>query len=100
MDGVFLKQLSVYMEDIHYNEKVLFITKTVQVTNAAYCAMSQSYLGLGKNIRIIEINTIRDPSYGYHFVTGWGVDTNGTLYVYFDGSINAVVDLMITYRKI
>lgn len=78
----------------------MFITKTVQVSNAEYCTISQSSLGLGDNIRIIEINIQRHPSYGYHFVTGWGVDGGGTLFVYFDGAINASVDLMISYRKI
>ena len=50
---------------------------------------------------LLDVNIQRSSNYGYHFVTGHGVDTNGNIFVYFDGPITySGVIIMLHYRKI
>ena len=81
-----------------YNEivKRKVVTKTI---NDSYTVITQSELNIGE-VFIIDVNIMRAPNFGYHFVTGHGVDNSGNLYVYFDGTINATLDVFVHYRKI
>ena len=82
-----------------YNEivKRKVITKTIN--NQSYTVITRSELNIGE-VFIIDVNISRSPTFGYHFVTGHGVDNSGNLYVYFDGSINATLDIFVHYRRI
>ena len=80
------------------NEKVQrkHITKTIN--NQTYVKITKSELNF--NGFILDVNITRDPTYGYHYVTGHGVDTSGDLFVYFDGAINTNVDILVHYRLV
>ena len=71
---------------------------TKSINNQTYVSISKSELNF--NGFILDVNITRDPTYGYHYVVGHGVDTNGNLFVYFDGTINASVDILIHYRLV
>ena len=73
------------------------MTKTI--SNQPYTVITHSELNIGE-VYILDINIMRSPNYGYHFVIGHGVDGSGNLYVYFDGSINATVDVFVHYVPI
>ena len=73
------------------------ITKTIN--NQSHTVITKSELNIGE-VFIIDVNIQRDPSLGYHFVTGHGVDNSGNLYVYFDGVINATLNVFVHYRII
>lgn len=49
---------------------------------------------------IVNVNIDRRPSYGYHFVTGFGFAEYLNLFVYFDGKINANVQIYIYGMKV
>ena len=49
---------------------------------------------------VVDVNIQRHSNFGYHYVTGHGIDNNGDLFVYFDGAINTTVDIMIHYRLV
>lgn len=49
---------------------------------------------------IVNVNIDRRANYGYHFVTGFGFAENLNLFVYFDGKINANVQIYIYGMKI
>ena len=63
----------------------------------SYCIITPSEIG-GSNRYILDVNIERTQTYGYHFVTGHGVDSSGNLFVYYNGAINANnVQIMIHY---
>ena len=70
------------------------MTKTI--SDQPYTVITHSELNIGE-VYILDVNIMRSPNYGYHFVTGHGVDSSGNLFVYFDGAINATVHIMIHY---
>lgn len=70
------------------------MTKTIP--NQPYVVITKSEIGVS-NGYILDVNIERSPNYGYHYVTGHGVDSSGNLFVYFDGAINATVLIMIHY---
>ena len=49
---------------------------------------------------IVNVNKDRKYYYGYHFVTGFGFVEDLNLFVYFDGKINANVQIYIYGMKV
>ena len=69
------------------------MTKTI--SNQTYTVITK--FELFSDAYILDVNIMRTSVYGYHFVTGHAVDDSGNLYIYFDGAINAVVNILIHY---
>ena len=74
-------------------------TVTKIISDETYTVLTGDELNIG-NTYILDINIVRHPDLGYHFVTGYGIDISGNLFVYFDGSINASVNIMVHYVPI
>lgn len=75
-------------------------TKEVSVSNASYISISGSELESmfnGNGISIVNINIPRNSTTFYHFVTGFGINPDGSLFVYFDGAITGSTTLHIYY---
>ena len=70
------------------------ITKSI---NANWAAFEANETGIPANSIILDVNIMRAPNYGYHFVVGHGVDSGGTLYAYLDGAITGSVSFYIHY---
>lgn len=49
---------------------------------------------------IVNVNIDRRAGYGYHFVTGFGFAEDLNMFVYFDGKINANVQIYIYGMKV
>lgn len=74
--------------------------KTIKKTlSASYATISSSELGIGEAY-ILDVNISRSPGSGYHFVIGHGVDDTGVLFIYFDDTIKATVNIYIHYVSI
>ena len=69
------------------------------ISNQTYAVITDSELNIGAAF-ILDVNIERNPNYGYHFVNGHGFDSSGNLFVYFDGTINATVTIMIHYATL
>ena len=69
------------------------------ISNQTYAVITDSELNIGAAF-ILNVNIERNPNYGYHFVNGHGFDSSGNLFVYFDGTINATVTIMIHYATL
>ena len=82
--------------ELNSNLQDIIKRKTIKKTinNAAYTTIAVSEIGLAY---ILDVNIVRHPDLGYHFVVGWGTDSSDTLFVYFDGAITASVNIMIHY---
>lgn len=76
--------------------KRMIIQKNV---SDSYCVITPSEMNMPL-MYILDVNIERTPAYGYHFVTGHGVDSSGNLFVYFDDKISTTVRIMIHYSKI
>ena len=74
-------------------------TVTKIISNEAYTVLTSDELNIG-NAYILDINIVRHPDLGYHFVIGHGTDGFNNLFVYFDGSINTSVNIMVHYVPI
>lgn len=84
---------------IFYNDSVKAKSITKTINNQTYVSISKSELN-NINAYIISVYIERLSTYGYHYVVGYGIDTSGNLFVYFDGAINANVIIMIFYRLV
>lgn len=72
-------------------------TVTIAVANAQYCVMNNSYLGIPNSSVVIQVYLPRVVTYNYAFVTGYAWDFDGNLWVYFDQTFNATVELFVYY---
>ena len=82
------------------NEKVDREAIPKTINNQTYVTISKSEFKKLKNGFVVDVNIGRTAEYGYHYVTGHAFDSSGTLYVYFDGSINTTVNILIHFRNI
>lgn len=67
------------------------------ITNASEIGIA------GIEVTVVCVHIPRNPISGYHFVTGYGWETETTnLFIYFDGSISTDVPLyvVIVYSRI
>ena len=71
-------------------------TITKALSNQTYVTITYAEMG-NQTVGILSVNIERSSSFGYHFVSGWRVDSNNVMYTYFDGAITGQVPIMVEY---
>ena len=86
----------------YYNDLVTRIAINKQVTDSFTIITKDeinSQFNRSDNM-IVNVNIDRRPGYEYHFVTGFGFAEDLNLFVYFDGKINANIQIYIYGMKV
>lgn len=88
--------------DNYYNDLVTRIAIHKQV-NDSFTIITKDEIDSRFNRSdnmIVNVNIDRRPGYAYHFVTGFGFAEDLNMLVYFDGKINANVQIYIYGMKV